>query len=41
MKRYVGEIETDGLGIMAPNMGHECWRIPNLEVKHAPIDESH
>jgi peptide chain release factor subunit 1 len=38
-KRYVGEIETEGLGIMAHEMGHECWGMPNLEVKHAPIDE--
>jgi hypothetical protein len=35
-KRFVGEIETEGLGIMAHDMGHECWGMPNLEVKHAP-----
>jgi hypothetical protein len=33
-KRYVGEIETEGLGIMAHDMGHQCWGMPNLEVKH-------
>jgi glycosyltransferase involved in cell wall biosynthesis len=38
-KRYEGEIETEGLGIMAHDMGHECWGMPNLEVKHAPIHE--
>ncbi len=35
-KRFVGEIETEGLGMMAHDMGHECWGMPNLEVKHAP-----
>jgi len=29
-----GEIETEGLGIMANDMGHACWGMPNLEVKH-------
>ena len=31
---YVGEIETEGLGIMAYDMGYECWGMPNLEIKH-------
>ena len=30
-----GEIETEGLGIMAIEMGHQCWGMPNLEVLHA------
>lgn len=30
-----GEIETEGLGIMAIDMGHQCWGMPNLEVLHA------
>lgn len=30
-----GEIETEGLGIMASDMGHQCWGMPNLEVLHA------
>lgn len=30
----VGEIETEGLGLMAKDMGHECWGMPNLEVVH-------
>lgn len=29
-----GEIETEGLGIMAKDMGHECWGMPNLEIIH-------
>ena len=31
-----GEMETEGLGIMAQDMGHQCWGLPNLEVIHAP-----
>jgi len=31
---YQGEIETEGLGIMANDMGHSCWGMPNLEIKH-------
>jgi len=31
----VGELETEGLGIMAHDMGYECWGMPNLEIKHA------
>ena len=30
-----GEIETEGLGLMASDMGHQCWGMPNLEVFHA------
>ena len=29
-----GEIETEGLGVMAHDMGHECWGMPQLEVIH-------
>ena len=29
-----GEIETEGLGIMAMDMGYRCWGMPNLEVRH-------
>jgi hypothetical protein len=29
-----GEIETDGLGMMAHDMGYECWGMPNLEIRH-------
>ncbi len=29
-----GEIETEGLGIMANDMGLECYGLPNLEVLH-------
>lgn len=31
---YQGEIETEGLGMMAHDMGYECWGMPNLEIKH-------
>jgi Anp1 len=30
----LGEIETEGLGLMAADMGHQCWGMPNLEVRH-------
>jgi Anp1 len=33
---HVGEIETEGLGIMAKDMGIECWGLPDLEIRHAP-----
>jgi Anp1 protein len=33
--RGVGEVETEGLGMMAKDMGVECWGMPNLEILHA------
>jgi hypothetical protein len=33
-KRYKGEIETEGLGILAYDMGYECWGMPYLEIRH-------
>ncbi len=30
----VGEIETEGLAIMAKDMGAECWGLPDLEIFH-------
>ena len=30
----VGEVETEGLGLMAKDMGVECWGMPNLEILH-------
>jgi peptide chain release factor subunit 1 len=30
-----GEIETEGLGVMAADMGVQCWGIPDLEIIHA------
>lgn len=30
----VGEIETEGLAIMAKDMGIECWGLPDLEIRH-------
>ena len=29
-----GEIETEGLGIMAHDMGLQCWGLPDLEIIH-------
>jgi hypothetical protein len=29
-----GELETEGLGIMATDMGHRCWGMPHLEIRH-------
>lgn len=29
-----GELETEGLGIMAGDLGHACWGLPHLEVRH-------
>ncbi|HEX3245840.1 MAG TPA: hypothetical protein VHX16_10585, partial [Chloroflexota bacterium] len=29
-----GEIETEGLGIMAHDMGYRCWGMPGFEVIH-------
>jgi hypothetical protein len=34
--RSGGELETEGLALMAHDMGYECWGMPNLEVRHAP-----
>jgi hypothetical protein len=28
------EVETEGLGIMAGDMGHSCWAVPGLEILH-------
>lgn len=33
-RRTVGELETEGLGMMAKDMGYECWGMPNLEIVH-------
>ena len=29
-----GELETEALGMMAHDMGHRCWGMPNLEIRH-------
>ncbi len=31
----LGEIETEGLAMMARDMGVQCWGVPDLEVFHA------
>nr|RAV90628.1 hypothetical protein DBT45_10435 [Aerococcus tenax] len=30
----IGEYETEGLGLMASDMGCQCWGLPFLEIKH-------
>ena len=30
-----GEIDTEGFGIMARDLGYQCWGMPNLEIRHA------
>ncbi len=30
-----GELETEGLGCLAHDMGHACWGMPNLEIRHS------
>jgi GT2 family glycosyltransferase len=32
--RGIGEVETEALGLMAKDMGIQCWGMPNLEVLH-------
>lgn len=31
-----GEVETEGLAILARDMGIECWGLPDLEILHQP-----
>lgn len=31
-----GELETEGLALMAKDMGHEVWGMPDLEIVHHP-----
>lgn len=33
-RRGQGELETEGLGILAAAMGEECWGLPRLEILH-------
>ena len=32
----MAELETEGLGLMAHDMGHRCWGLPHLEIRHSP-----
>jgi Anp1/HEAT repeats len=34
LAREGGELETEGLGILARDMGYRCWGMPRLEIKH-------
>ena len=29
-----GEIETEGLGMLASDMNLQCWGMPHLEIRH-------
>lgn len=31
---YKGYIETEGLAVLAKDMGYSCWGLPNLEIVH-------
>ncbi|HEU4880733.1 MAG TPA: hypothetical protein VFT45_00770 [Longimicrobium sp.] len=31
---WLGEVETEGFGIMAADAGVQCWGMPNLEIRH-------
>jgi hypothetical protein len=33
-RRGDGELETEGLGILADDMGETCWGVPGLEILH-------
>ncbi len=33
---YKRHIETEGLAMMARDMGYSCWGLPNLEIHHPP-----
>jgi hypothetical protein len=33
-REAAGEIETEGLAVMARDMGVQCWGLPNLEILH-------
>lgn len=33
---WMGELETEGFGIMASDLGVQCWGMPNFEIKHHP-----
>ena len=35
--KSIGEIETEGLGMMAHDMGYECWGMPRLEIRHSRL----
>jgi hypothetical protein len=33
---WLGEIETEGFGVMAADAGVQCWGMPRLEIRHHP-----
>jgi hypothetical protein len=35
---YGGYIETEGLAMMARDMGHQCWALPQLRIVHSTDD---
>lgn len=36
-----GEVETEGFGILAKDMGVQCWGLPGLQIVHSSADETH
>jgi hypothetical protein len=36
MRRWMDQLESEGLGIMVADMGLQSWGLPDLEVIHAP-----
>jgi len=30
----VGELDTEGFGVLATDMGHQCWGMPGLIIRH-------
>ena len=34
----LGELETEGLGLMAHDMGITCWGLPHLEIRHRDVN---
>jgi hypothetical protein len=33
-REEIGEVETEGLGMMAHDMGIRCWGLPHVEIRH-------
>ena len=33
-RKRSGEVETEGLGLMAHDTGYECWGLPRLEIRN-------
>jgi hypothetical protein len=33
-RNEIGEVETEGLGMLAHDMGIACWELPDLHIRH-------